>query len=60
MLAEVCGPELTQKLLLPAVLGLANDSVPNVRFNVARSLSVMVTILEATCIHQQVRVTVTS
>jgi serine/threonine-protein phosphatase 2A regulatory subunit A len=38
VLAESCGQELTQKVLLPTVLGLASDQVANVRFNVAKTL----------------------
>uniref|UniRef100_T1J3L9 Protein phosphatase PP2A regulatory subunit A n=1 Tax=Strigamia maritima TaxID=126957 RepID=T1J3L9_STRMM len=38
VLAEVCGSEITIKLMLPTVLALANDNVANVRFNVAKTL----------------------
>jgi len=38
LLAEVCGPEQTVKLLMPTVLSLAADPVANVRFNVAKTL----------------------
>lgn len=37
-LAEVCGPEITAKTMLPTVLSMASDSVANVRFNVAKTL----------------------
>jgi len=29
---------MTVKLMLPTILGMANDNVANVRFNVARTL----------------------
>ena len=32
------GPESVVKLMLPVVIGLADDSVANVRFNVAKTL----------------------
>jgi len=38
LLAEVCGPEQSVKLLMPTVLGMATDPVANVRFNVAKTL----------------------
>ena len=41
VVGEVCGRELTTKTLLPTVLGMANDNVPNVRFNVAKTLQII-------------------
>ena len=38
VLAEVMGPESVVKLMLPVVIGLADDSVANVHFNVAKTL----------------------
>jgi serine/threonine-protein phosphatase 2A regulatory subunit A len=40
-LAEACGSEITERLMLPTVLTMANDSVANVRFNVAKTLTVI-------------------
>ena len=37
-LADVIGRDATMKLLLPILLNLAADPVPNVRFNVAKTL----------------------
>ena len=37
----VCGRDLTTKTLLPTVLSLAQDNVPNVRFNVAKTLHII-------------------
>jgi serine/threonine-protein phosphatase 2A regulatory subunit A len=45
VLASACGQELTQKILLPTVLGLASDPVANVRFNVAKTLHKMTPVL---------------
>jgi serine/threonine-protein phosphatase 2A regulatory subunit A len=42
-----CGPELTQKVMLPTVLSLASDPVANVRFNVAKTLQKMIVILDS-------------
>lgn len=41
VVGEVCGRELTTKTLLPTVLAMANDNVPNVRFNVAKTLQII-------------------
>lgn len=41
VVGEVCGKDLTTKTLLPTVLALANDNVPNVRFNVAKTLQII-------------------
>merc|ERR1711953_926852 len=38
VLAEACGPEITERLMLPTVLNMASDMVANVRFNVAKTL----------------------
>jgi hypothetical protein len=39
VLAEACGAEISERLLLPTVLNLAGDAVPNVRFNIAKCLA---------------------
>ena len=38
LLSEACGPEMTLKLMLPTILSMAGDNVPNVRFNVAKTI----------------------
>ena len=38
VLAEVCGADVTTKVMLPTVMGMATDNVANVRFNVAKTL----------------------
>lgn len=57
VLAEVCGTEITTKLLLPTVLLLAADPVANVRFNVAKTLQKISPFLEASVIDAQVKPT---
>lgn len=57
VLAEGCGPEITTRLLLPTVLGLATDPVANVRFNVAKTLQKISPHLESGVIDTQVKPT---
>ncbi len=40
-MAEACGTEITERLMLPTVLTMASDAVANVRFNVAKTLSLL-------------------
>lgn len=39
LLVEVCSEEVIKDIMLPVVLKLAKDPVPNVRFNVAKSMT---------------------
>ncbi len=39
VLIEVCSEEVIKDTMLPVVLKLAKDPVPNVRFNVAKSIT---------------------
>merc|ERR1711934_572924 len=55
VLAEVCGADITERLLLPTVLGMAGDSVANVRFNVAKTILIVTKVLPAAAIQSQVR-----
>lgn len=41
--------------MLPTVLNMANDSVANVRFNVAKTLSVVAPKLNASCFSSQIK-----
>jgi serine/threonine-protein phosphatase 2A regulatory subunit A len=41
VLAEACGAEITERLMLPTVLNMASDMVANVRFNVAKTLTIV-------------------
>ena len=45
------GPDICSKLVLPTVTNLANDSVANVRFNVAKTLQLIAPMVEPTLIH---------
>lgn len=47
VLAQACGVDITSKLMLPTVLGMASDAVPNVRFNVAKTLQKLGALLDA-------------
>jgi len=38
VLAEVCGAAVTVQHLLPTIIKMSQDPVPNVRFNVAKTL----------------------
>jgi len=55
VLAEACGADITERLLLPTVLGMAGDSVANVRFNVAKTILSISKVLPAAAIQSQVR-----
>lgn len=39
VLVEVCSDEVIKDTMLPVVIKLAKDPVPNVRFNVAKSIT---------------------
>ena len=41
VLAEACGPEITERSMLPTVLNMSADTVANVRFNVAKTLTLV-------------------
>lgn len=55
VLAEVMGPESVVKLMLPVVIGLADDSVANVRFNVAKTLQKIAPALDESTIKSQIK-----
>lgn len=46
-LIDVCGTDVTSKLILPTVVSLSNDNVANVRFNVAKTLQKIAPLLDA-------------
>lgn len=54
VLAEACGADMTTKMMLPTVLGMAGDTVPNVRFNVAKTLMRLGHLLDQSTVQQQV------
>lgn len=54
-LAEGCQKESATKLMLSTVIGLGSDAVPNVKFNVAKTLMRIGQWLDTTSIQQQVK-----
>ena len=48
-------PILPLRQLLPTVLGMASDSVANVRFNVAKTLQQVSTVVPAAALQAQIR-----
>nr|XP_022324532.1 serine/threonine-protein phosphatase 2A 65 kDa regulatory subunit A alpha isoform-like [Crassostrea virginica] len=55
LLSEACGPEMTLKLMLPTILSMAGDNVPNVRFNVAKTILRIGKMLDQGSVQQQVK-----
>lgn len=55
VLAEACGPEITERLMLPTVITMASDGVANVRFNVAKTLTIVGPKLNSSAMQAQVR-----
>nr|CAH7734228.1 unnamed protein product [Callosobruchus chinensis] len=55
VLAEACGSDITTRVLLPTVLGMANDKIANVRFNVAKTLQKIAPQLDQAVIQPQVK-----
>lgn len=55
VLAEVCGADISTKMLLPTVLLLAPDPVANVRFNVAKTLQKITPFLEPSAVESLVK-----
>ncbi|XP_062915845.1 serine/threonine-protein phosphatase 2A 65 kDa regulatory subunit A alpha isoform-like [Mobula hypostoma] len=53
VLSEACGQEITAKHMLPTVLQMAGDQVPNVRFNVAKSLQKIGPVLDASTLQNK-------
>jgi serine/threonine-protein phosphatase 2A regulatory subunit A len=45
VLATVVGPQVIAETMLPLVLRMASDPVPNIRFNVAKTLQTMAQIV---------------
>ena len=55
VLAEACGPEITERLMLPTVLNMASDMVANVRFNVAKTITRIGPKLNSTALQGQIK-----
>ena len=54
VLSQACGADITERQLLPTVLQMATDSVATVRFNVAKTLQQIATILPSPIKQSQV------
>ena len=46
VLAEVCEPQLIEENMLPIVYQMASDAVPNVRFNVCKTIQIICNVLK--------------
>jgi len=57
VLAEACGSEITERLMLPTILTMATDLVANVRFNVAKTLTILGPNLSPSVMTSQVKPT---
>lgn len=55
VLAEACGNDISTRVLLPTVIDLAQDTVANVRFNVAKTLQRITPYIETSAIESQVK-----
>ncbi|XP_043539260.1 serine/threonine-protein phosphatase 2A 65 kDa regulatory subunit A alpha isoform-like [Chiloscyllium plagiosum] len=54
-LYEVCGKDITTKIMLPTVLRMGSDAVANVRFNVAKTLQKIGSTLDYSPLHNEVK-----
>lgn len=54
-LAEVVGADVVDATLLPLVLRMVEDTVPNIRFKVAKSLGVIAKYADATVVQNRIR-----
>ncbi len=49
------GQEVINNTFLPLVVRLAQDSVPNIRFNVAKTLHTLIPLLDSQTVQQKVK-----
>jgi len=49
------GPEVVNSTFLPLILRMAKDPVPNIRFNVARTLHALIPTLDSNVVQNQVK-----
>ena len=54
-LAPIVGAELLTSVMLPLVIKLSRDTVPNIRFNVAKTLHHLIPLLDNNTVQSQVR-----
>jgi serine/threonine-protein phosphatase 2A regulatory subunit A len=50
VLADVIGKEIISEQLLPLILKMSSDPVPNVRFNVCKTLKLLIPLLDPTAV----------
>lgn len=55
VLSDVCPPDVITKFMVPVVSNLANDTVPNVRFNVAKTMAKIAPVLDSATLQTQVK-----
>jgi len=55
VLAEVCPPDVISKFMVPVISNLSSDGVPNVRFNVAKTMALIVPLLDSQTVELQIR-----
>jgi len=58
VLAQVVGNDVNQSML-PIVLRMASDKVPNVRFNVAKTLQILIGLVDSTVTQSRIKPTLT-
>jgi len=54
-LASIVGPEVINNTMLPLVIRMAQDPVPNIRFNVAKTLHSLIPHLDTTAVQTKVK-----
>ena len=59
VLAEACGPDITERLMMPTVVTMGSDLVPNVRFNVAKTLAIIGPKLNSSALQSQIKPAIT-
>lgn len=55
VVADICNQEVVTHFFLPAVCSLHTDTVPNIRFNVAKTLEHIASHIEPSAIESQVK-----
>ncbi|XP_039807782.1 protein phosphatase PP2A regulatory subunit A-like isoform X4 [Panicum virgatum] len=55
LLAPVMGAEITCQKLLPVIINFSKDMVPNIKFNVAKVLQSLISILDQSVVEKTVR-----
>jgi len=55
LLAPVMGSEITCSKLLPVVVNLSKDRVPNIKFNVAKVLQSLIPIVDQSVVEKTIR-----